>query len=363
MTEVETLLRSRIALDGPLSIAEYMALALTHPDFGYYTTRQPIGGAKAGDFITAPEVSQMFGELIGVWCLEVWQALGRPSPFALVECGPGRGTLMKDLLRAARAMPEFLNAAQVHLVEVSPTLAEQQSLTLQHSGQRIIWQPSLEALPDMPTIVIGNEFLDALPFRQWVRTGDGWLERGVGLREGKLGFVAMPHPVDASLLPPAHEEQPLGAIVETAPARSALVAHIGDHFKIHTGAALFIDYGDETSGFGDTFQAVKKHQKCDVFATPGECDLTSHVDFQSLRDQVKERGCVSPPIATQGNFLMALGLLERAGALGSGRDVKVQSALQAAVERLAGPNEMGDLFKAFAFGAPASLGERWPGFV
>lgn len=346
-----------------MSVADFMVTCLTHPQYGYYTSGLPVGGRgsadrSGGDFITAPEVSQMFGELIGVWCLEVWTALGRPDPFTLVELGPGRGTLMKDLLRAARAMPEFLAAAQVVLVEISPTLAEQQSLTLaQHHGA-ITWAASLDGLPDRPTIVVANEFLDALPFLQWVKTAEGWLERGIGLRDGKLAFVLLPN-APREELPHAEE----GAIFETAPARTAFTEQLASLLRRNNGAALMVDYGHLQRGIGDTFQALKDHAFADPLAEPGTADLTSHVDFEAILAAARAQGCIAPEPVTQGRFLLNLGLLERAGALGAGREPRIQETLRQAVERLAGPRAMGELFKVAAFGAPASLGNRWPGFV
>ncbi|MEL7272941.1 MAG: SAM-dependent methyltransferase [Pseudomonadota bacterium] len=367
-TPLTPILHRTIAEQGPLPIAEYMMLCLTHPQHGYYTTGSPVGGRasaerEGGDFITAPEISQMFGEMIGVWCMEVWQALGEPAAFSLVEIGPGRGTLMRDLLRVADALPGFKKAAQVHLVEVSPTLAEQQSLLLTPTNTSLRWIGDIDALPDQPAIIIANELLDALPFRQWVKQGEAWHERAVGLGEGKLTFVTRPNTLRLASLPAGHENEPEGMIFETSPAREGFIARLAHWLNAHNGAALFLDYGHLKTGFGDTFQAVRDHAHVDVLSSPGRCDLTSHVDFAPLTTIAREAGCAVPPPVTQGDFLLDLGLLERAGNLGSGREAHIQEALRSAVERLAGPQHMGTLFKAIAFGAPASLGERWPGFT
>lgn len=353
----------RIEQDGPISIADYMLACLAHPQYGYYTSGLPVGGRGSadrtgGDFITAPEVSQMFGELIGVWCMEVWVALGKPDPFTLAEFGPGRGTLMKDLLRAARAMPDFLSAARVVLVEISPTLAEQQALTLSDHGGMITWAGSIDGLPERPTIAVGNEFLDALPFHQWVKTVDGWMERGIGLRDGKLAYVLLPNVLKGEA--PAGKA---GDIFETAPARTGFVETLAGLVLRNNGAALMVDYGHLKTGIGDTFQALRDHTFADPLQDPGKADLTSHVDFQALLDSVQMLGCLAPEPVTQGEFLLNLGLLERAGALGAGREKFIQETLRHAVERLAAPTAMGDLFKVAAFGAPATLGNRWPGFV
>ena len=368
MSPLSLEIRSLIEQEGPISIADYMALCLAHPVHGYYTTSHPVGGRASasrsgGDFITAPEVSQMFGELIGVWCMEVWQALGSPSPFNLVEVGPGRGTLMRDLLRASRALPDFLDAAQIHLIEISPTLAEQQSLTLNEQNAQITWLRDLSALPDLPTIAIGNEFLDALPFHQWMKSGEKWHQRAVGIEQQKLCFTTRLAFLAVPLLPVSHDQMPDGTIFETAPAREGFVTALAEHIVRHDGAALLIDYGHLQSGFGDTFQAVRDHAYCAPLDAPGRADLTSHVDFEKLLSAAKNAGCVAPHPTSQGEFLISLGLLERAGTLGANREPAIQESLQQAVNRLAGPDQMGDLFKVMAFGAPASLGERWPGFV
>ncbi len=365
MNPLEAEIRSRIESEGPLSIADYMMLCLTHPEHGYYTSNHPIGGrgsstSRGGDFITAPEVSQMFGEMIGVWCMEVWQALGEPNPFTLVELGPGRGTLMRDLLRVATALPGFLPAAEIHLVEISPTLSEQQSLLL--SQTQITWISDMSALPDQPAIIIGNEFLDTLPFRQWVKAGNLWHERAVGETEDQLTFTTRAATLQPDLLPAGHLQKPEGTIFETAPAREAVTARIAELLSRQNGAALFIDYGHVESGFGDTFQALKDHSFADPLEAAGTADLTSHVDFAPLARTAREVGCIVPPTTTQGEFLLTLGLLERAGNLGSGRGESIQNQLRQAVERLAAPEQMGDLFKVMSFGAPVSLGGRLPGF-
>ncbi len=359
MNNLETEIRTRIATDGPISIADYMALCLTHPQEGYYTSRHPIGGNENGDFITAPEVSQMFGELIGVWCMEAWRALGSPDLFYLVELGPGRGTLMRDLLRAGQAVPDFLSAANICLVELSPTLKKQQAQLLEKTGAHPVWYSDIEQLPPGPSIIIANEFLDALPFRQWVKHGNSWHERAITLEDNKLAFTLRPNKLPKQELPLEHEQQDNGAVFETAPARESIIATLAHKFTLQTGAALFIDYGHIDSGFGDTFQAIKNHQFCDPLETPGEADLTSHVDFDPLIKIAISEKCSTPATTTQGNFLLSLGLLERAGALGSNQGEETQNELRSAVERLAGSEQMGQLFKAMAFGSPPI---NWPGF-
>ncbi|MEP0940325.1 MAG: SAM-dependent methyltransferase [Rhizobiaceae bacterium] len=366
MNQLEEEIRRHISMHGPMPVAEYMTLCLTHPEHGYYTTGSPVGGRassqrQAGDFITAPEISQMFGEMLGVWCMEMWQTLGEPSQFNLVEIGPGRGTLMADLLRISGALPGFKSACNVRLIEVSPTLSEQQSLSLS-SAANITWLRDIDDLEARPTIILANELLDALPFRQWCKNGEDWFERAIGLVDDQLTYVLRPNRLDPAELPSGHGACPQATLFETAPAREALIARIADFLRLHEGTALFIDYGHLKPGFGDTFQAIRDHNYADPLTGLGQTDLTSHVDFAPLCALAKVNGCDVPTPVTQGEFLLSLGLLERAGALGAGREKAVQQQLQQAVERLAGPSQMGDLFKVMAFGAPASLADRWPGF-
>lgn len=331
---------------GPISVAEYMALYLSDPDYGYYTTRDPFGAA--GDFITAPEVSQMFGELIGVWLASAWQTIGSPSDALVVEIGPGRGTLMKDMMRTiTRVAPPLRNQASFHLVETSPRLIEVQASTLAGCGE-FTWHEDIGELPDRPLLVVGNELFDALPTRQYVRAGAGWRERVVGLDDrDELQFYAGAGSIDAVLLPPDADAAPPGAIVEVSPARSALMTKIAERIATRSGAGLFIDYGYVTPGVGDTLQAVVKHAYDDPLAHPGEADLTAHVDFAALASAARQAG-LQPHLLTQGEFLLRMGLLERAGQLGAKADEGTRERIRGEVERLAGPQEMGDLFKVMA---------------
>jgi SAM-dependent MidA family methyltransferase len=259
-----------------MTVARFMALALTHPAHGYYTTGDPFGAG--GDFVTAPEISQMFGELIGLWAADTWTRMGAPDRLQIVELGPGRGTLMADALRAARALPPFFEAIQVELVEVSPRLADAQRRTLRECGRPISWRPSLDEVPAAPAIIIANEFFDALPIHQFVRTPDGWRERLVGLGpEGALVFGLAPDP-DRRDFGPA----PNGAIAELAEHAGRVARTIGQRVVDHGGAALVIDYGHVRPGFGDTLQGVRSHNFADPLARPGETDITAHVDFSAL---------------------------------------------------------------------------------
>jgi SAM-dependent MidA family methyltransferase len=337
-----------VEASGPIGVADYMALCLFDPAHGYYTTREPFGAE--GDFTTAPEISQMFGELVGVWIYQAWQSAGMPSPISIAEIGPGRGTLMKDVLRTlGRLDPALSRNAYFALIETSPRLTEIQKRTLGDAPVEIAWHASVEALPATPLILVGNELFDALPVRQYLKTASGWRERVVGLdRQGKLAFMAGPGTPDERLLPPDAASAPEGAIVELSPARTALMEQVAQRLAAHGGAALFIDYGYAEPGIGDTLQAVRRHEYDDVLAHPGEADLTAHVDFSALAALARLHG-LTASITTQGDFLLRTGLLERAGALGARGDEALRDKLRSEVERLAGPSAtggMGELFKA-----------------
>ncbi|TDR89308.1 class I SAM-dependent methyltransferase [Enterovirga rhinocerotis] len=338
-----------IAAEGPIGVDRYMALALGHPEHGYYVTRDPLGGA--GDFTTAPEISQMFGELLGLWACAVWMQMGRPSRFVLAELGPGRGTLMADALRAARAVPGFLDAAFLHFVETSPVLRSRQRDAVAGSGLAPSWHDGLSDLPEGAAIVLANEFLDALPIRQIVRGATGWHERLVGLAPGGgLSFGLAPD-AEPGLAPLRGEP---GDIAEICPAADAIVAALAKRLRDSGGAALLIDYGPAGDGFGDTLQAVRDHRFADPLSSPGEQDLTAHVRFGRLaRIAVAAGAAVHGPLG-QGPFLEALGIRERAEALARGRDGAMRQTIAAALARLTGrtAQEMGELFQAMAIADP-----------
>ncbi|MBX3598160.1 MAG: class I SAM-dependent methyltransferase [Rhizobiaceae bacterium] len=351
-------LREKIAglirASGPMSVSDFMSLSLFDPQHGYYTTRQPFGAA--GDFITAPEISQMFGELVGVWAASVWRDLGETRGGILAEIGPGRGTLMKDMLRTVpKLIPGFLAENSVHMIEASPRLTSVQQKTLGDAASDMRWHGAFSELPDGPLLIVGNELFDAIPVRQYIRTAQGWRERCIGLDEAEeLQFVAGPGTIDPTLLPAGSLQAPEGAIFEAAPARAALMQQIAERIAIQGGAALFFDYGHLESGLGDTLQAVMNHRHDDPLANPGRADLTTHVDFAALADVVRAAGLI-PHLTTQGEFLLGLGLLERAGSLGANASAQEREKLSAAVERLAGPNEMGNLFKVLAFSSSSRV--------
>ncbi|GAA4118293.1 class I SAM-dependent methyltransferase [Aminobacter aganoensis] len=354
MTRLKQRISGLIAASGPIAVADYMALCLFDPADGYYTTRQPFGAA--GDFTTAPEISQMFGELVAVWLYAAWQAAGSPQDAVLAEIGPGRGTLMKDMLRVLHRLdPAF--TTDVAMIETSPQLQDVQKQTLAASGANIAWHDSVATLPRAPLFIVGNELFDAIPTRQFVRTGAAWHERVVGTAEdGQLAFVAGPATIEAALLPKNAGKAPEGAIFEFAPARTATMEAIAERIAASGGAGLFFDYGHLEPGIGDTLQALREHKYDDVLAHPGEADLTSHVDFAALAAAARLHG-LDAHMATQGEFLLALGLLERAGRLGASADEAARERIGGEVERLAGPDAMGTLFKVLAV---ASAGTKLP---
>lgn len=351
---LEEKLAFQIARQGPLSLAAYMHACLADPQFGYYSKRQGIG--ESADFITAPEISQMFGELIGGWCVAAWQQLGRPDPFCLAEFGPGRGTLMADLLRAAKKAEGFTKAAHLVLVETSPLMREHQKAALQKWKNALggfEWADHISALPGMPLVAVANEFLDALPFRQYIKAENGWREAGIAANDaGKLIRVTLPCLADPAILPDGADDQAPGAVFEHAPAREAVVEEVATRLMDHEGAALFIDYGHTASGFGDTFQAMRHHGYTGPLAEPGAHDVTSHVDFARLVAAANRTGLPPAALASQSDFLIELGLLERAGALGHGKSAAVQETLRRQVERLAGADQMGGLFKVLRITNP-----------
>ena len=340
MTELGTIIARRIEADGPMSIAEYMALCLGHPDHGYYTTRDPLG--RGGDFTTAPEISQMFGELIGLWLAQAWTDRGSPTPFALVELGPGRGTLMADALRAAARVPGFVEAAELWLVETSPALRKKQWEALGKYEPR--WADTFEDVSPLPLFLIANEFFDALPIRQFEIRDGGLRERVVGQDKGTLTLGLSPPVTDEPL--PDHAED--GTIVETCPAGRSIAAEVGARLKKQGGAALIIDYGHDTSApRGDTLQAVRDHTYTDILAEPGRADLTAHVDFRTLAKSAGAEGATAWAVRNQGPLLDWLGIRVRAAMLAKASPER-EAEIEAALDRLTEPDQMGTLFKVLA---------------
>ena len=351
MTALEEHLRVLIRENGPLDVGTFMALAVNH----YYATRDPFG--TAGDFTTAPEISQMFGEMLGAWAADTWMRLGRPAPFALIECGPGRGTLIADALRVTRKVPGFHAALQVHLIETSPALKEKQNALLREYNPR--WHDALDVpiirSSDHPIILLANEFLDALPVRQIQFSKGHWHERMIGLEGEDFIFGLSPSPCSLrslSLSPACGGEgsrergrENEHDIFEFSPARTSFIESVCSLLKKNTGAALFIDYGHDVSACGDTLQAVKHHKFVPVFLEIGEADLTSHVDFGALVNVAKKCGvAVSGPLG-QGAFLENLGTRERAAMLSNSATPEQKQDVASALERLTAPAQMGTLFR------------------
>ncbi len=345
---LESEIRRLIAATGPMPVADYMRLCLTHPRYGYYVSRDPLG-AK-GDFITAPEVSQMFGELIGVWMAAVWRQMGAPDNVRIVELGPGRGTLMADALRAARVVKDFYDAVVLHLIEINPRLRELQQQRLQAFGLQVLWHTALAEVPGGPSIIVANEFIDALPVHQAVRQADGWHERVVDIGAGgKLAFGVARDPLRLfeATLPPAVRQAPEHAIFEWRPDSIAL--ELGQRVRTD-GAALIVDYGHSKSGLGDTLQAVADHSFVDPLAAPGQADLTAHVDFEALAQSAELIGARCHGPLPQRDLLLNLGINERAARLKARATSEQAVAIELALARLtaAGPTGMGQLFKGLA---------------
>lgn len=350
-------LKDRIERDGPLSVAQFMELALGHPEYGYYTSRDPLG--ERGDFITAPEISQIFGELIGAWSATVWQAMGAPACFNLVEMGPGRGTLLADALRATKTVDGFHQAIRLHLIEMSPVLRAKQGAALagiDSQCSEALWHRDVSQVPDGPSIIIANEFFDALPVRQFLRVMASWRERMVGLNDARdsLEFSLGEQPVKPHYIPVPLRNASDGAWAETSPAGLRIMHTLADRVTQQGGAALIIDYGHSETAPGETLQAVQSHQFVDVLASPGEQDLTTHVDFAALGRTARDAGAQVHGPTTQGEFLNGLGLPVRARRLAAGAIDDAQAAtVISGADRLVGPSQMGTLFKVMGISEPA----------
>jgi NADH dehydrogenase [ubiquinone] 1 alpha subcomplex assembly factor 7 len=342
-----------IEAQGPLSVAQFMTMALHDPKAGYYATRDPFG--SGGDFITAPEVSQMFGELLGLWIVQCWIDQGKPRA-RLMELGPGRGTLMSDALRAARLVPEFLSSIEVVMVEASPTLTAIQKETLKDTPCPIRWTERFEDRQDgRPLFLLANEFFDALPIHQFVRTERGWCERMVVSVGDKLEFTLAPDALN--ITPPNGVAAPMGALYETSPAATALAQQIGETIAHHGGAALIVDYGyDADRGFGETLQAVGDHKFAGLLDSPGEADLSAHLDFAALANAAQAGGAKIFGTVKQRELLISLGIVQRAERLSHNRISEFQDQL----DRLLKPDQMGILFKALAIMPPNAISP--PGF-
>jgi len=343
-------LATRLTLSGPITVADFMTEALSNPRHGYYRDRDPLG-AK-GDFITAPEISQVFGELIGAWLAERWMALGSPARVQLVELGPGRGTLLADALRATRKVPGFHGALDLHLVEINEALRQAQKSAIAAIAPELAphWHDSFANVPDRDCLLlVANEFFDALPIRQLQRTEHDWRERMVTLQGEALRFALAPGPSPlAALLAPSLLPAQAGAIAELClPARS-LARDIGERLARRRGAALIVDYGYASPRLGDSLQAVAQHKKTDVLADPGMVDLSAHVDFAAVAQSAASAGAATCGPTTQGAFLQTLGVEHRRAALIARAEPTQAAVIEAGVQRLIAPEQMGTLFKVLA---------------
>jgi NADH dehydrogenase [ubiquinone] 1 alpha subcomplex assembly factor 7 len=359
VTEVSPLLpeiKKLIKSSGPMPVWRYMELCLTHPRHGYYVSRDPLG--REGDFTTSPEVSQMFGELLGLWSASIWKAIGSPPLLRLVELGPGRGTMMADALRALRVLPPLYQSLSIHLVEINPVLREKQRATL--SGVRnISWHDTVDDVPDGPAVILANEYFDVLPIHQVVKRESGWHERVVEIDpNGKLAFsaAAKPMPRFELLLPPLVRTAPAGAVFEWRP--DTEIMKIASRVRDQDGAALIIDYGHLRSDAGDTFQAIARHSFTDPLKNPGQADVTAHVDFQALVRAAEDLGARVHGPVTQGDFLKRLGIEARAAGLMAKASPEVASDIAGALKRLtdSGRGGMGSMFKAVAITDPRLSG-------
>jgi len=345
-------LRKLIKSSGPMPVWRYMEQCLTHPQHGYYVARDPLG--REGDFTTSPEVSQMFGELLGLWAASVWKAIDSPSVLRLIELGPGRGTMMADALRALRVLPPLYQSLSVHLVEINPVLRDKQKSTL--TGVRnIAWHERLDEVPDGPSVILANEYFDVLPIHQVVKREAGWHERVVEIDgNGQLvfGTAAEPTPRFEALLPPLVRAAPVGAVFEWRP--DAEIMRIATRVRDQGGAALIIDYGHLRSDVGDTFQAIARHSFTDPLKNPGQAAITAHVDFQALARAAEDLGAQVHGPVPQGDFLKRLGIETRAVTLMAKTTPEISEDISGALKRLIGGGRggMGSMFKVLAVSEP-----------
>ena len=338
---------AQIRATGPMSLATYMGLCLSHPRHGYYAVGRPIGAA--GDFITAPEITQMFGELIGFFFVNLWQQMGQPTSFTLLELGPGRGTLMQDALRAASKADGFENALHLQLLESNNILREEQEKRLGHYSP--YWASEIDAVSDDPLFVVANEFFDALPIKQFVKTDDGWHERLVGLKDDVRTFGLSPTPIAESAAPEAVHGAFPGEVLELGAAAADAMQRIARKVAVQGGAILAIDYGYGATQTGETLQAVKDHAFADPLEAPGDADISSHVNFEVLAAAAKSTGLAVTDLATQGDWLLRFGIGERARALARANPHEAGNIARA-IERLTSPDQMGTLFKVLCAHSP-----------
>lgn len=342
MTPLKDILLEQIATTGPITVAEYMAQCLMHPEHGYYQTERVFG--TDGDFITAPEISQMFGEMLGLWLADRWIKMGKPSPVHLIEFGPGRGTLMADMLRAISPVEGFSGAVKIHFIETSKQLRALQ----QDQVSNATWHDTAASLPDGPSLIVANEFFDALPIHQFEKHKGEWLERRINAEGETFSLVLTPPSPKLALIPEDLKASPEGSVLEVCPAALSITGDIADRLKNQGGAGLIIDYGHRKSAAGDTFQALMGHAFADPFAEPGKADITAHVAFDQLKKAAEEKSVTTFGPSAQGMFLMALGMGARAQQLSNTMDPIGQQRILSELKRLTAGDEMGTLFKVLA---------------
>ncbi len=358
------IIRDIIKAEGPMPLSTYMGLCLGHPEYGYYMTRDPFG--KKGDFTTAPEISQMFGEMIGAWVVDTWHKMGAPAQFILFEMGPGRGTLMADILRVGHKVDGFEGAAQIHLMEMSPVLRKAQFKAL--SEYEPTWHMTLESIashdPSLPIIAIGNEFLDALPVDQYTLTDTGWTQKSITIdKNGSFRIYdrAVINSVffEKNSLQNTLFKPRLGDVVEVSHEQKRFMNDLIDIVLNQGGICLLIDYGFSNNGCGDTLQALKNHVYCDILETPGECDITYHVNFGNLAEQMMSKNMMVHGPVSQSTFLKTLGIEIRAEALRhSASEMNrpdIAQDVDVALVRLIDKDQMGDLFKVIAFSSDSTI--------
>ncbi|HTW52396.1 MAG TPA: SAM-dependent methyltransferase [Stellaceae bacterium] len=343
-------LARHIHAHGPMTIAAFMAMALHDPKAGYYARRQPLGAS--GDFVTAPEISQIFGELIGLWCADLWQHMGSPDPVIVAELGPGRGVLIADFLRAVSGIAGFRPAMRLYLVEASPMLRAEQQRRLDGAGA--VWLDDVAGLPDGPLLLVANEFLDALPIRQLVRGPAHWAERLVGVdADGRLCFAKGPESPMLSVLVPADRRDVVpDTVFEMCPAAAALAAGVAERLREQGGAALFVDYGYTGATGKSTLAAIGRHRAAGILDAPGTADLSAHVDFTALAAAARGGGATVYGPVPQGDFLKALGADLRLQILLRHAAPDQRAALETGLRRLIDPAEMGTLFQVLAIASP-----------
>lgn len=350
MNQLRQIICDEIGENGPMTIERYMDLALQHPEHGYYRVRDPLGAS--GDFTTSPEISQMFGELIGLWCVDIWWKLGSPKEFTLLELGPGRGTLMRDALRGTARAEGFQHAARLHFLESNAVLRVKQMDKLAEHNP--VYLDDLSHLPKLPTLVIANEFFDALPIRQFVKSEAGWRERLVGCEDGEPVFtLSKPDKAFELLIPEVIRDAVIGAEYELSPLSHTMTHNLSAHISRHGGAALIVDYGYGFPPGHGTFQATNRHRFEDVLADPGNVDLTAYVDFSMLKRVAERYDVKVSALVGQGDFLRALGIEFRAAQLKHNATPEQCADIDTALRRLTDADQMGAMFKVMGVMSPS----------